>query len=245
MNRRIDKLLRLRENLGFVGLVRLGVERTLGPWLHPGGQVSYSQFGEDRCIDQLIGWRDRGFYVDVGCNEPRRDSVTYGLYQRGWRGLAIDGNGAFAPLWSRVRPGDRFIEAIVSDSDAPVEFVRFDESRLSSVSGGHVEAWSQRGAAVVARETRVPQTLRSLLEAHLCPDRFELLSVDVEGHDLEVLRSHDFARHRPRLVLAEIHDLFGRGAQDDPVVSLLAVQGYRLVAASMFTAAFLDGDSAG
>ena len=32
----------------------------------------------------------RGFYIDVGANHPRIDSVTLAFYERGWRGINIE-----------------------------------------------------------------------------------------------------------------------------------------------------------
>src|SRR5262249_61000789 len=48
-------------------------------------------------------------------------------------------------------------------------------------------------------------TLDDILLAAHAPDGFDLLSVDVEGHELEVLSGCDLARWRPRLVLLEDH----------------------------------------
>ena len=37
------------------------------------------------------------------------------------------------------------------------------------------------------------------------PAGFDFLSIDVEGHEIEVLRGFDIARWRPRLILLEDH----------------------------------------
>jgi hypothetical protein len=49
------------------------------------------------------------------------------------------------------------------------------------------------------------RTLDDILIEARAPARFELLSIDVEGHELEVLSGFDFARWRPRLILLEDH----------------------------------------
>jgi hypothetical protein len=49
------------------------------------------------------------------------------------------------------------------------------------------------------------RTLDDILTEARAPAGFDLLSVDVEGHELEVLSGFDFARWRPRLVLLEDH----------------------------------------
>ena len=49
------------------------------------------------------------------------------------------------------------------------------------------------------------RTLDSVLEEAQAPTRFDFLSIDVEGHELEVLRGFDIARWQPRLILLEDH----------------------------------------
>ena len=49
------------------------------------------------------------------------------------------------------------------------------------------------------------RTLDDILDEAEAPAPIDLLSVDVEGHELEVLRGFDFARWQPRLILLEDH----------------------------------------
>ena len=53
---------------------------------------AYAQFGEDQVLDELVGTKTRGFYVDVGAHHPHRLSNTHLLYVRGWWGINIDPN---------------------------------------------------------------------------------------------------------------------------------------------------------
>jgi hypothetical protein len=49
------------------------------------------------------------------------------------------------------------------------------------------------------------RTLDRLLEEANAPQPIDFMSVDVEGHEIEVLRGFDFVRWRPRLILLEDH----------------------------------------
>ena len=49
------------------------------------------------------------------------------------------------------------------------------------------------------------RTLDSILEEAGAHPGFDFLSIDVEGHEIEVLRGFDIARWRPRLILLEDH----------------------------------------
>jgi len=49
------------------------------------------------------------------------------------------------------------------------------------------------------------KTLDDVLTQASAPSPIDLLSVDVEGHEMEVLQGFDFARWRPRLILVDDH----------------------------------------
>ena len=49
------------------------------------------------------------------------------------------------------------------------------------------------------------RTLDDILDEACAPAPFDFLSIDVEGHELEVLSGFDLARWRPRLILIEDH----------------------------------------
>ena len=49
------------------------------------------------------------------------------------------------------------------------------------------------------------RTLDSILDEANAPARLDFLSIDVEGHEIDVLRGFDFARWNPRLILLEDH----------------------------------------
>jgi hypothetical protein len=66
------------------------------------------------------------------------------------------------------------------------------------------------------------RTLDDILTEAGAGRRFEFLSVDVEGHELEVLQGLDLSKWRPRVVIAEDNSLFRDGA----VRGLLRAHGY-------------------
>jgi FkbM family methyltransferase len=195
--------------------------------LDPYAITSYAQTGEDRLIESLLP-SPAGFYVDVGSNHPVRYSNTFALYRRGWRGIVVDGNEALIRRHRRTRPRDVGVHAVVSDVAAPAVFTEFENGLVSSLDPTHVEDWSTR-QAVARRRTVTTQRLSDILAANDAPRRFDLLSVDVEGHDFQVLASLDFERFRPRLVVVEIHDLSLAALGAHRIVAYLTERGYDLV----------------
>lgn len=203
--------------------------RALEKALAPGGNVSYSQFGEDLFLDALLDHRPTGYYVDVGCNEPIKLSNTYRFYRKGWAGVCIDANERFREDFLRSRPRDIFMRACVSDVKEQVQFHHFQETALSSISGTPLYDNSEH-YRIDHVETVTTDTLTDLLVKADAPSNFDLLSVDVEGHDERVLRSLNFSRFQPEVILAEANmtELIVGCAQESKIVRFLESNGYTL-----------------
>lgn len=188
---------------------------------------TYSQFGEDRLLPLLLDAHKPGFYVDVGANQPIRWSNTLALYKQGWRGVTIDANAALVDWHRRVRPEDKQVHAAVSDQEADLLFTEFEEHQFSSLTPSHVEEFS-KCAKVRGQRMMRTRTLASILDEFQVPKDFAFLNVDVEGHDLMVLRSLDWNRYRPGLVVVEMKGLMADSPDSDPAYNFLTAQRYRL-----------------
>ena len=75
-------------------------------------------------------------------------------------------------------------------------------------------------------------TAQSIFEAQQVPKEFALLSIDVEGHDYEVLTSFDLDEFRPRLIVIEMHQfvLGNVDPQNQKIIDYLAKHNYEMVA---------------
>ena len=202
------------------------------------GAPGYGQMGEDRILASLLP-REPGYYVDVGANDPCRFSNTFSLYKRGWHGLTIDANPDLVAQHARIRPRDEAVCAAVADAEVDVEFTEFEDDAYSSLDPETVAEWSKH-TKVAKRRTVRTQLLTKLLEAHAAPPRFELLSIDVEGHDLAALRGLDLDRFRPGVVVIEIHDLDLDRASDSEIHAHLTAHGYAFVGYAVSNAYFRD-----
>jgi len=216
------------------------VSEMIRKFLDPKRAGSYAQVGEDRILFHLVSSSKSRFYVDVGCNHPIEKSNTYLLYQMGWRGLCIDANPHLIGLFSRVRPRDICHQACVGTGSGTVEFLLADESALSHVVGARqVHSDSSRGREIELSVT----SLSSLLTEHSVPNRFGLLSIDLEGLDEEIIRSIDLNRWRPEVIVIELHGFELLSCASHPVVKHLLEFGYRLDSFSANNAFFVENQS--
>lgn len=188
--------------------------------------TSYSQTGEDRIIEHLLG--ESGFYVDVGCNHPQYYSNTFSLYKKGWTGITIDACPELIKQHQKLRKRDRSICAVISDKEQEVIFTDFEDSLVSSLDAEHVSEWMKSRKI---KEQRVVKTisLNSILDTCKVPSNFDLLNIDVEGHDYEVLTSLDLNIYRPKLIVIEMHGFDLTNPSSSKIYEYLTVNNYKLI----------------
>lgn len=202
---------------------------------------SYSQEGEDLVLARHFGEQQRGFFVDVGAHHPFRFSNTQLFYERGWRGINIDAQPGSMRAFRRYRPHDINLEAGVGEQAGTARFFVFNEGLLNTFDE-EIARLRDAPPFRIIETIEVPvQPLAAILEEHLPPGTvIDLLSVDAENRDLEVLRSNDWSRFRPRAVLVEV---YGRNLAElavEPISTFLAGLGYVPLAKTVKTVLFID-----
>jgi FkbM family methyltransferase len=197
--------------------------------------TSFSQFGEDILLSQLLWSRKTGFYVDVGAFDPYVLSNTCLFYRKGWRGINIEPNPEALRRFKKHRPRDINLELAVTDREHNVQFSCdgvFSGIRDSNYIFSSTHAKSQQ-IVVCAKPLSI------ILSQHLPPGQsIDFLTVDCEGHDATVLNSNDWSQFRPLVVLAEDHEKnAGLTPQD-----ILFGHGYRLYCRLRLTKVFVRED---
>jgi FkbM family methyltransferase len=162
---------------------------------------SFSQEGEDGILQRLFESKSLGFYVDVGSHHPQRFSNTYRFYLRGWHGINIDPLPGSKKGFDILRNRDINLEAGVSDSTDELVYHAFQEPALNTFDPGIAES---RVSQLISKAKVKVRTLTDILDQYLPANQnIDFLTIDVEGLDLQVLRSNDWTRYRPTYVLAE------------------------------------------
>jgi len=201
-----------------------------------GGELSYSQEGEDRVLQRYFHGRQPGFFVDVGAHDPFRFSNTQLFYLHGWRGVNIDATPGSMVLFRKHRPRDTNIESGIGLERGTLPFYVFNEPALNSFD----EALSRSRENDTYRIVKVVQVpvrpLAEVLAGHLPGAAVpSFLTVDVEGRDLDVLRSNDWRAFRPNLVLVECLESSAADIPGSAVTAFMAEVGYRFEAKTMNT----------
>lgn len=192
--------------------MRIGIRRRLR-----NARGFYALNGIDRWLARRLDYRD-GFFVELGANDGLQQSNTaYFEKRRGWRGVLIEpAMNRFIECRKNRAPENSFFHAACVAADHAGEVVWLDYADLMTVgetSGRDREAHVRSALRHMSRD-EVPfrfaapaRTLSSILEEARAPTRMDLLSLDVEGAELEVLRGLDHARWRFRNIVVEALDL--------------------------------------
>jgi FkbM family methyltransferase len=167
---------------------------------------SYSQEGEDLILKRFFGGQVDGFYVDVGAHHPKRFSNTYLFYRKGWRGINIDAMPGSMVQFDRLRPRDINIEKPVSNKVETLKYYAFNEPALNGFSKEIALLRDDlKNYYIKFTKDIETTTLQQVLDGSMPKQKeIDFLTIDVEGLDMEVLRSIDLQMYTPKMILVEI-----------------------------------------
>lgn len=212
-------------SLGFVlqSLLRLLLGRNVS--------ISYSYTVEDRVIESIIKpiITQKGYYVDVGCNEPVFISNSFLFYRRGWRGVCIDGNEKLIQKHRKIRPRDKAVCAVVAQYAEDLEFTYSENSVLSSADAMAIEQFVNDGIEKRRTVKVQARTLTEIFDTNAVPLQFDFLSIDVEGNDVKALRGLDLVKYQPRLIVFEWEEFQLNRAEEEEIFQYLQDHGYSFV----------------
>lgn len=174
---------------------------------------SYSQDGEDLFMSRLLK-KKRGFYVDVGANDPDRFSNTKFFYRKGWNGINIEPDEVLFRVLMKRRRRDINVNIGIGPEKSSILFYKFIPHTLSTFSKEEALKYQEQGFQLVESKEVGVERLADVLSAKLPQGTsIDFMSIDTEGFDMYVLESNDWQRFRPKLICIEsvTHTMDGRG----------------------------------
>ena len=169
-------------------------------------RISYSQTGEDLLVRQVFTMlgQSRISYLDLGANHPTRFSNTYLFYRDGSSGVSVEPDPAAQGLFRKWRPRDTLLCCGVGLTDGAADFYVMTTNTLNTFSREEALRYQGYGNQEILETIKVPlKPVNAILERHFrerCPN---FISLDIEGMDLEILKTLDFQRFRPEVFCIE------------------------------------------
>lgn len=195
----------------------------------------YSQFGQDLFVLGIIQGCNNKTFVDVGGNHPINGSNTYLLELNGWTGIAIEPQEKLRKLWPMMRRTP-CLNYVIGPEEKMVNFVE-GEIGIDGLSGveGYNKCNNTNCKTISIQQKRLADIL---LENNIT--NIDYLSIDVEGYEMNVLKSIDFSKVNIKLIGLE-NDLgfkwlpflgqrLGKELGDNKIRKFLKNKGYRYIA---------------
>jgi FkbM family methyltransferase len=161
----------------------------------------FPDVAEDALKAEFFAPLRSGFFVEVGANDPQRGSQSWQFEQAGWNGVLVEPQPDLAARLRETRRAHVVAAACSSPANAGT-------AMTLHLSGPHSSLKPDLAVTGVVAKAAIAvpaRTLDDILEEANAPAPIDFVSIDVEGHEVEVLSGFDLARWRPRLVLIEDH----------------------------------------
>lgn len=165
----------------------------LGKWL----ELSTSQILQDVVVAEHFDYMPNGYFVEFGGADGKYLSNTYLLEKHlGWKGIIAEPARSWHYELSKNRSCNISHDAVSQNSGTIINFEESNDLTLSSVSKDQ----SAKGPSIYGVNSI---SLKDLLDKFNAPKIIDFLSIDVEGHELEVLKDFSALPYRFNFIICE------------------------------------------
>lgn len=144
------------------------------------------------------------YYLDLGANHPILGNNTYFLYKLGAKGVLVEANPELSGFIKYLRPRDVLIDKAVTLNGENATLYRTRISGHSTIEYDKLvdDVKNNSNLWDVDHTYNVEGITTNEIISGLNRS-IDLMSIDIEGMDMAVLRQMDFRRFRPSIVIAE------------------------------------------
>jgi FkbM family methyltransferase len=213
--------------------------------------ISFAQAGEDRVIKFLFNSMgiNQISYLEIGTNNPIDINNTYLFYLGGNRGVCIEPNPTLISKIKKHRPEDICLNVGISPTleETSLDFYIFDEhdsekglSTFSKTQAEYVQSSTHIKIAEIKKIAVIP--LNNVLAKYFPDKAPDLISIDVEGLDLEILKTIDYTKCRPVAICVETVDftIDHKKIKNIELIKFMESQGYFVYADTGINSIFAD-----
>lgn len=190
----------------------------------------FSQHGQDELVFSAFfkALRESKYpdlFVDIGCNHPTVHSNSHFFESaHGFKVIAVDALAEIHALWRSTRPAADFVECAVGSSEGELSFDVVEGSDIDSMFSSVTGASQKKVATAVRTRTVKVRRIADIL-AERGVERAAILSMDIEGYELQALQGIDFSRFSAGVFIVENNGNMGMG--DNEIRDLMIRNGYK------------------
>ena len=163
-------------------------------------------------IREYFDFKQNGVFVEVGANEPVGvDSQSWHLEDiLNWSGLVVEPNPALAKKARKIRPRSIVCQCACTSPEKEGDltlYIPVKEGKLVTPHAAVAKNVDHLNYEEFEEVKVNAKTLNRLFEENII-DHVDLLSIDVEGAEMDVLLGLDLEKYRPKLILLEDHHFY-------------------------------------
>jgi len=163
--------------------------------------TSYAQNFEDILLWRALKNIKKGFYIDIGAQDPEEDSISLGFYEKGWRGVHIEPNEYYCNLLRIARPDEIVEQIAISNQRDFITFYEFPFTGLSTASFATAKNYKEKGFDFIKKDVKT-SSLDFIFDKYSL-NIVHWLKIDVEGLEKSVLDSWKNSKCRPWIIVIE------------------------------------------
>ena len=241
-----NRLRGLCQDMKLLNRIRREAKPAAAPDPRVNGRMSYSQCGEDLIIEHILALYlkiEKPSYLDIGAHHPTYLSNTYFFYMKGSQGVCVEPDPDLFAELKRIRPRDTCLNVGVGTAPKDkAEFFRMSTPTLNTFSRVAAERYESYGNQKIAEVVELPLLpINTILTDYFdaCPN---LVSLDIEGYDLEILGTFDFSIFRPEVFCLETLTYTEDNSAEKimPIIELMTANGYFTYADTYINTIFID-----
>jgi len=186
------------------------------------------QEGENIILERIFARKTKGLYIDIGAHHPVRFSNTLNLYQKGWSGINVEPNDETIKAFRSMRPRDVNLKIAISSQKNLCNYYKFKEPALNTTDLEIVKLREKQGYKCIKKITIPTKTLNEILSTYCKRKSIDLLKIDVEGKELDVLKSNNWKRFVPKVIICELINVDLEKLNKNEVYKFLKSKNYLL-----------------
>ena len=155
----------------------------------------YSQYGQDKAILDILNFKTSGFFVDIGAHDGKELSNTYFMEKYlDWSGICVEPNPSVINDLRSNRNCIIETKPISRKTGENIRFYRHDEPMLSMTTWEGVSLVDPDGIKVKKEisQKMLGISINDLLRTHDAPKDIDYISMDIEGHEVDIISTFDF-----------------------------------------------------
>ena len=214
-----------------------------------GSIISSSQSGEDTIVAYILDSLKIPFnkctYLDLGANHPIRMNNSYMLYRFGARGVLVEANPTLAKELQETRPGDVVLNRCIANTTGEsIKFYVMNGDGLSTFDADRVARNMQVNDLLqIEQVVNVKSiTIQDIVDAYFREPPV-VVSVDIEGDELESLERLNLKNMRPLIVIVETIEYSTNlqvNRKKNDVINYMNALGYAEYAFTGINSIFVD-----